>query len=803
MGTWWGLGLPYSLFSWVLDAEQLRWVLICYAWEVPVAGLLGPVLFPQLWFGAIERRWDATFDDRHDVRAADAADLERMILDFPIRVAWVFLLTSVIGYGVGALQLRLFAQAPTTELVKIAGLGLTTGLIGALLSFLYLESLFGPLLHRLAISAPAVPPAGRRVPLHVKVFACSLIMTLTALLLLGTIAYSRGERVLEDEIGRRTFEEVRYLATTLATEGEAPRDPAWWRAHGTAMQLGASGYVFLVDGTGTVVAGDAPVRRIADERFRPSVAGAIVSGDGGYTIDRMYRQRIVAFATVPRSDQRVLAVVQRADFAAGLDDMLRRGAVVFFGSLVLALLQGVLFSRRLTRPIEDLTRLATRITEAPGAPFETVPVRTNDEVGELAITFNRMMARLEEARAGLARRVADATRNISTLYEVARTTSSTLEIEDVLRLVAEKTLTTLGVARLAVLWHPPDLEDVVDAFAATSNGRGERVEIRETLDLATLCPASRRPEVVAPPAALPPAVAACLDATRLLCLPLVFKDQLPGVILAALADGAPEPDRELAAALASQAAAALANAGLFETVRRKETELRKLSQMRADLQEESLRTMSRELHDGIAQVLTVVNMDLGMIERTPQLDAAGVRARIREAREQLTSLLQDVRTMSQVLRPPMLDFGLVPTLHWYVEKFVARTQITVDVRTPPEETRLPGELELMLYRVAQEALTNVAKHARARHVDLELTVSPDEVVLVVADDGIGFEADRFRRRPVLAGVGLLGMKERVAFYRGTLDIRSRPDEGVRISVHVPLRSEDDDAARPGGTRLVG
>src|SRR5262252_2222732 len=76
MATWWGLGLPYSLFSWLLDPRQLRWVLICYAWEVPVAGILGPVAFPLLWFRDIERRWDATFSDGAPVDSAAAAALE-------------------------------------------------------------------------------------------------------------------------------------------------------------------------------------------------------------------------------------------------------------------------------------------------------------------------------------------------------------------------------------------------------------------------------------------------------------------------------------------------------------------------------------------------------------------------------------------------------------------------------------------------------------------------------------------------------------------------------------------------------
>jgi len=142
----------------------------------------------------------------------------------------------------------------------------------------------------------------------------------------------------------------------------------------------------------------------------------------------------------------------------------------------------------------------------------------------------------------------------------------------------------------------------------------------------------------------------------------------------------------------------------------------------------------------------------------------------------------------------MLDFGLVPTLHWFVEKYIERTQITVALRTPPEEMRLPAPIELLLYRVAQEALTNVAKHAHAHHVDVELAVRDGHAVLCVADDGVGFEVERFQRKPVLAGVGLLGMRERVAYYRGGLDIRSRPQAGARITVTIPL----DAATTDGG-----
>src|SRR5205823_6426925 len=459
-----------------------------------------------------------------------------------------------------------------------------------------------------------------------------------------------------------------------------------WREQVANLQLGPSGYAYLIERDGTVVAGASAPRWRDTEGFRPSVTRAVLSGSEGVAVDRMYTPRIIAFTPLGVGGERIVAVAYRHDFEGELDSMLHRGLVVFLASLVLALAQGILFSRRLTRPIEEVTALAGAIARAPGGPWEAVPVRTNDEVGELATAFNQMIARLEEARTELERRIAAATRNIGTLYEVARTTSSTLEIAAVLKLVAEKTLSALGLGRLLVLRHPPELGDVVDVYAAAAGGPGERLEIAARVDLAGLCPGAR-PTLIAP------------------------------------------------------------------------------------AREESLRAMSRELHDGFGQVLTVVSMDLGMLERARDLDAPTLRARLREVRDQISRLMQDVRTMSQVLRPPMLDFGLVPTLHWFVDKFTESAEIEVRLRTPPEETRLPPPIELLLYRVAQEALTNVAKHARARHVDVELAVQDARVTLTVADDGVGFEIDRFRRTPSLAGVGLLGMRERVAYYHGELDIR--------------------------------
>jgi signal transduction histidine kinase len=155
--------------------------------------------------------------------------------------------------------------------------------------------------------------------------------------------------------------------------------------------------------------------------------------------------------------------------------------------------------------------------------------------------------------------------------------------------------------------------------------------------------------------------------------------------------------------------------------------------------------------------------------------------------------------MSQLLRPSMLDdFGLVPTLQWLVEKFTVRTRIEVDLRTPASDTRLPPAIEVLLYRVTQEALTNVVKHARAKHVDVEFAVRAGEASLTIADDGVGFDVERFRRTPAAGGVGLLGMRERVAYYRGRIEFRSRPDDGMRISLTIPIDDPTDTERGDGG-----
>jgi signal transduction histidine kinase len=413
-------------------------------------------------------------------------------------------------------------------------------------------------------------------------------------------------------------------------------------------------------------------------------------------------------------------------------------------------------------------------------------------VGELAVALNHMTARLGEARDALARvnveledRVHEATRNVRSLYDTTRAVTSTLELEDVLRLIEERMLAALEL-RDAVCLRTSPLDATIDAYAAPVG----RLQLGPCPELAALCETLERPDV-RPLATLVPLLPAPLRAALagpdVLCLPLRFKGAPVGTIFGSLGPSATTVDLDFAGAIASQTAVALANVGLFETVQRHESELRELSARLVELREETLRAVSRELHDGLGQALAAIKVDLAALETADGADAATVRERIRELQSQVTALIQEVRRMAQLLRPSMLDdLGLVPSLRMLVESVAARSGIELRLRTPAQESRLPPAIEVLLFRVTQEALTNMVKHAQARHGWVELDLEASQAVLTIGDDGVGFDVEARRRTHTLDGVGLLGMRERVAYQGGTIDIRSRPREGVRITLSIPI-----------------
>jgi signal transduction histidine kinase len=194
--------------------------------------------------------------------------------------------------------------------------------------------------------------------------------------------------------------------------------------------------------------------------------------------------------------------------------------------------------------------------------------------------------------------------------------------------------------------------------------------------------------------------------------------------------------------------------------------------------------IARELHDDTAQALTSMLVRLRLLERS-SLDTE-VLANVEELRELTAAALDSVRRMATDLRPAALDdLGLVPAMKAYGERFTRNWVIDVTIETKGVTRRLPPETELVLYRVFQEALTNIAKHSGASRVAVSLARRRNQVVLSIEDNGRGFAATD-RARPEGTGMGLFGMRERLALVNGTLETKSNTGGGATIVARVPL-----------------
>lgn len=193
--------------------------------------------------------------------------------------------------------------------------------------------------------------------------------------------------------------------------------------------------------------------------------------------------------------------------------------------------------------------------------------------------------------------------------------------------------------------------------------------------------------------------------------------------------------------------------------------------------------IARELHDDTAQEITSMLVRLRLLERSA--DAEEVLKNVEELRELTSGALDSVRRLAMDLRPAALDdLGLVPALQSFAERHARDWGIEVPVQVRGIKRRLPREIELVLYRVLQEALTNVAKHAEARRATVTLFRRNNQVTLVVADDGKGLDGRRTENRDT--GLGVFGMRERLALVGGDLEISSQRGKGTTVTARVPL-----------------
>ena len=391
------------------------------------------------------------------------------------------------------------------------------------------------------------------------------------------------------------------------------------------------------------------------------------------------------------------------------------------------------------------------------------------------------------------------------LLDTVTAASSTLEPDRILRTLADKMTTSVGATfcRIALLDEMNQSLTIRTAFAAHDldwdPGLGRRYALadapwhRQVIERGQIM-ILRQDD---------PSKAASETECRItlsegiqsaLLIPLVIGDCTLGVVsLGEMRRWERIPftaDRvRLCQAMANQTAVAVRNAQLLDAVMEHRRDLQKLSTQLVNAQEAERKRISRELHDEMGQALTMMSINLAAIEKElPSELAPTIRERLAETSSLADQVLGQIRELSLDLRPTMLDdLGLVSTLRWYVNRYAKRLNIEVEFEAIDLEDRLTADIETVLYRVAQEALTNVARHAQANRVRLLLERKESTVVAFIEDDGQGFDVEKLAGPEAPErGVGLLDIRERVTSLGGSFSIQSGPGQGTRLSVEIPI-----------------
>jgi PAS domain S-box-containing protein len=269
-----------------------------------------------------------------------------------------------------------------------------------------------------------------------------------------------------------------------------------------------------------------------------------------------------------------------------------------------------------------------------------------------------------------------------------------------------------------------------------------------------------------------------------LIIPLSAKNELQGLIIL-LSNNEPHTlnsdQFNFLQTLGNQVSIAISNAKLFDEVRTSQERLQSLSHRLVQIQEEERSNISRELHDQIGQVLTGLRL---LLSTSLSLPIKETREKTNKAIELINDLMGQVRNLSLTLRPPMLDdLGLIPTLLWHFERYEAQTGIHISFEHTKIDRRFKSEVELTIYRIVQESLTNVARYAGVNEAKVYLWSTQHSICVQIEDIGVGFPLNTMLNKGL--SHGLVGMRERAILLGGQLLINAAPGVGVQITAEIP------------------
>jgi len=441
-----------------------------------------------------------------------------------------------------------------------------------------------------------------------------------------------------------------------------------------------------------------------------------------------------------------------------------------------------------------------RVTQAiaRGDLSQRAQVWANDEIGRLGAAFNAMVLELGKARAEAEefdRALLRRNRELAALNAVALAASDPVDISSLLERALRGLLTTLGfpagwVCLRAQEGVPPGSVIQV-GLAETPHHETSPVE-PPTCPCALVIQAGRSTVIslAGNPGPARPRLTGEGEAVALAAAPLVARSRILGVlsVYAAKPESLDAEELALLEAIGRELGVAVENARLWEELRHKEALRGQLLDKVIVAQEEERKRVARELHDNTGQAISSLMIGLKVASETST--AEEMRERLGELRGIAAQTLANVKDLARELRPSLLDdLGLTAALERYLLAYRARFGLEVDLQVTgfAEGERLPSQVEITLYRIIQEALTNVAKHAQAGNVSVVVERRAHSIIALVEDDGLGFDAHQALSSPIEEGrLGLYGMQERASLLGGRLVLESGPGRGTTVQVEIPL-----------------
>ncbi|MBI2979429.1 MAG: GAF domain-containing protein [Chloroflexi bacterium] len=572
-----------------------------------------------------------------------------------------------------------------------------------------------------------------------------------------------------------------------------------------AVIVGKTGYTEIVDGNGIILARTRPASppQYFERSDHPGKFTELIN-QGEATVgvchrchetpQSLERQRdVLAFAPLSTTSWGVAIRQSEEEALAPTRQLGQR--LLFFGVILLvgaSLLVGMVI-QGIVKPIGTLTTATEKV--AAGDFRAVIPIRRQDEIGQLSTAFYTMTQELAKSRNELVLR----NEELSALNSIASTVSQSLNLEDVLqnamRRVLEVTKTTAGCVFLrGADGNKLEMKTCIGltrAFKCQETGfsladcacrqvlrSGQTLMVNDV----SQCPMLGEEAVIKE------------GIDYFVSVPLKSKAGTLGVMNIAGSNERPftEDDFRLLDSIGYHVGLAIENSVLYEESKQKEKLRGQLLSSVINAQEEERKRIARELHDEHGQVLTGLIANIESLENMASPEQPKLKEKLMNARSLVVRALEDLRRLTLDLRPSALDdLGLITAIRAHTQRHLESVGIQVDFKTKGLNERLAPLVETALFRMIQEATNNIAKHAEAHNVRIQVEVKDNKVTVIIEDDGRGFDvAAAFRSRGVgrAQPLGLLGIQERATLLGGTFNIKSQVGRGTQLTVEIPIAS---------------